>query len=221
MRKISTQLIYIGVLGQIIGSLFNFLHHAEQGKMVIIIGTGILFSGCIVKSFSPDKKLNKYWNGSLKTQIIWQRIGGISSIFLFIGIILLFLKVDGAPLLLIIGFTIFLFFFIAISFYANRTAIKGKQSSVEALLAVGLTVDELERYEGVYTNEGLPLKITITSREATLVAQVTGQSPCYLDAVDKNKFQYEEGGTVVEFDIDKREMILKQNGGYFPFIKEA
>jgi D-alanyl-D-alanine carboxypeptidase len=83
-----------------------------------------------------------------------------------------------------------------------------------------LTATDLDKYLGVYTSTQLPLKITITKDNSTLIAQATGQSSFPLDASEKDKFKFDPAGIIMEFEPEKNEMILKQGGGVFLFSKE-
>ena len=56
--------------------------------------------------------------------------------------------------------------------------------------------------------------------ENTLLAQATGQPAFPLDAISKNIFVYDKAGVEIEFKAETEEMILKQAGQEFIFIKE-
>lgn len=91
---------------------------------------------------------------------------------------------------------------------------------IPAFTIIQLTSTDLDKYLGTYTSKGVPLKITITKSGATLVAQATGQPSFELEATAKDTFQFEKAGVVLEFDPDKKEMVLKQRGVTFKFTKE-
>lgn len=82
------------------------------------------------------------------------------------------------------------------------------------------TSEELSKYLGVYASKQLPLKITITKNDKTLIAQATGQSSFALVATEKDTFKYDQAGIVLEFNPTNKTMILKQGGGIFNFNKE-
>jgi len=102
-----------------------------------------------------------------------------------------------------------------------RTTPIGTPVSLESLNSFSLTVADLDQYIGVYNNEKIPLKITITLVNDTLVSRATRQSAFYLEVIGKNEFKYPKRDIVLEFDPAKNELLLKQHGGYFPFIKET
>lgn len=79
---------------------------------------------------------------------------------------------------------------------------------------------DLDQYLGVYATNTLPLKITVTKEGHTLVAQATGQSSFPLEAIEKDRFQYEEAGIIMEFNPQEKTMLLHQGGGKFVFTKE-
>ncbi|HEX7492850.1 MAG TPA: peptidase, partial [Bacteroidales bacterium] len=74
-------------------------------------------------------------------------------------------------------------------------------------------------YLGEYTSTQIPLKITITKAQYSLFAQATGQSAFPLEAIDKDKFQFEQAGIEIDFNTARNEFTLKQGGGNFLFTK--
>lgn len=80
--------------------------------------------------------------------------------------------------------------------------------------------EDLDRYLGVYASKQIPLKITITKNDKTLIAQATGQSEFPLEAKEKDKFNFDQAGIVLEFNLTDKTMILKQGGQQITFTKE-
>ncbi len=80
--------------------------------------------------------------------------------------------------------------------------------------------EDLDSYLGVYVSEQIPLKISVTKDNATLIAQATGQSSFPLEATEKDKFKFDQAGVVLEFNPAEKSMVLKQGGGQFTFTKE-
>jgi CubicO group peptidase (beta-lactamase class C family) len=83
-----------------------------------------------------------------------------------------------------------------------------------------VTTEDLDKYLGVYSSKDIPLKITITKNDKTLIAQATGQPPFGLEATDKDKFKFDQAGVVMEFNPTDKKMILKQGGGTYNYTKE-
>ncbi|MBN2814880.1 MAG: beta-lactamase family protein, partial [Bacteroidales bacterium] len=79
---------------------------------------------------------------------------------------------------------------------------------------------DLEKYVGMYSSAQLPLKITVTRVNKTLIAQATGQSAFPLEATGKDVFAFEQAGVVMEFSPQENKMVLKQGGGKFDFKKD-
>ena len=77
---------------------------------------------------------------------------------------------------------------------------------------VSLKTEELDKYLGVYSSKQIPLKITVTKDNTTLIAQATGQSSFPLEATGKDKFQFDPAGIIMDFNPDKKEMTLNQGG---------
>lgn len=80
--------------------------------------------------------------------------------------------------------------------------------------------EDLDQYLGVYSSSQITLKITITKKNKTLIAQATGQASFPLEATDKDKFKFDQAGVVLDFNPADKTMILNQGGGQFTFTKE-
>jgi CubicO group peptidase (beta-lactamase class C family) len=80
--------------------------------------------------------------------------------------------------------------------------------------------EELDQYLGVYSSAQMPLKITITKNNTTLIAQATGQSSFPLDAASLNNFTFERAGIEMEFKPEAKQMVLKQGGAVYTFTKQ-
>lgn len=103
---------------------------------------------------------------------------------------------------------------------AVLSAIFNKPYDIPDFTTYKLTAEELQSYAGTYSSAQLPIKITITVQNGTLVAQATGQPALILTASEKDKFIYEAAGIVMEFNVQENSMVLKQSGGSFLFTKE-
>lgn len=85
---------------------------------------------------------------------------------------------------------------------------------------VNLTSEDLDKYLGVYSSSQLPIKLTVSKRDKTLVAQGTGQPSFDLEPSAENTFRFDAGGIILIFDPAKGTMTLKQGGGAFLMTKE-
>ena len=85
---------------------------------------------------------------------------------------------------------------------------------------VAVSTEVLDRYVGVYSPEGAPVKLTITRRGSTLYFQPPGeQSAVPLEATAQDKFKIDPG-VVFEFDAAKGQMTITRPGGTRVFTKE-
>lgn len=103
---------------------------------------------------------------------------------------------------------------------AVLSAIFDKAYEIPSFTEYQHTAEELEQFVGVYSSLQIPLKINVTKEENKLFAQATGQGAFPLEGTEKNKFQFEIAGIVMEFDPTENRMILYQGGGQFTFTKE-
>jgi len=86
--------------------------------------------------------------------------------------------------------------------------------------ALEVTSDELNKYLGTYSSPQLPIKIAITQKGNTLIAQGTVQPELPLVAAGIHIFQYEGVDLVLEFKPDENKMLLKQMGMTFEMTRE-
>ncbi|MFW0736236.1 serine hydrolase domain-containing protein [Flavobacterium sp. T12S277] len=85
---------------------------------------------------------------------------------------------------------------------------------------VAVTPAILDSYSGTYGSLQIPLKISISQKDNTLIAQATGQPSFPLEATATNAFKFDAAGIVLEFNSEKKEMTLKQGGKDYLFTKE-
>ncbi|MDD4847163.1 MAG: serine hydrolase [Bacteroidales bacterium] len=103
---------------------------------------------------------------------------------------------------------------------AILSAVYDKPYDIPDFSVYEVSSEDLDKYLGVYASEQLPLIITVTKDDKTLIAQATGQASFPLEATGKDKFQFDRAGIVLEFNPTMKTMILKQGGGEFVFTKE-
>lgn len=103
---------------------------------------------------------------------------------------------------------------------AVLSAVFNKPYDIPDFKIFNISSEELDKYLGVYTTKDLPLKLTITKAENTLIAQATGQQKLPLVARGKDVFAFDRAGIVLEFNPENQTIVLKQGGGEFLFTKE-
>ena len=102
---------------------------------------------------------------------------------------------------------------------AGLSAYFNKPFIIPSFKTITLKTEELDSFLGEYSSKDIPLKITITKDVATLIAQATGQSAFRLDALSENRFEFQAAGIILEFNVAKKEMTLKQGGREFLFTR--
>ena len=103
---------------------------------------------------------------------------------------------------------------------AVLSAVFDKPFDIPEFKSIELTSEVLDKYLGIYSSTEIPLKITITKGNKTLIAQATGQSSFPLEAISKHTFEFKQAGVVMEFNISTNGLILKQGGGQYSFTKD-
>ena len=84
---------------------------------------------------------------------------------------------------------------------------------------VTLTDEALNKFTGTYASPSFPLDISITVKEAKLMAQATGQSAFVLTAIDSNTFVFKAAGIELQFDTENDQMTLSQGGRTFTLTR--
>ncbi|NIG54899.1 beta-lactamase family protein [Chitinophaga sp. Cy-1792] len=102
----------------------------------------------------------------------------------------------------------------ALSCYYNR------DFNIPTFTSFTPAVATLDQYTGNYTSTALPLKIQVSRQGTRLLAQASGQQPFMLEAVSATTFHFDMAGIVLEFDAAKKQMILKQGGKEYIYVKE-
>ena len=90
----------------------------------------------------------------------------------------------------------------------------------DTLESVTLPSKELDKYEGAYTNEYIPFKITIFKKESTLMAQAEGQSAFPLDAYKDHTLKFDPAHIKIIFNTENKEMDFSQGNMKLKFKKE-
>ncbi|MDQ3750136.1 MAG: beta-lactamase family protein [Acidobacteriota bacterium] len=95
-----------------------------------------------------------------------------------------------------------------------------KPFTIPAFDTIEVSPEVLDKYVGVYSIPGVPVKSTVTRDDTTLFIQMTGQSAIPLEAMAQDKFGIESAGIVFEFNHAKNQMIQKRSGRERVFTKE-
>jgi D-alanyl-D-alanine carboxypeptidase len=95
-----------------------------------------------------------------------------------------------------------------------------KPFQIPTFETIAVSPDVLDKYVGVYSSPEIPVKFTITRKDATLYVQPGSQSAAPLEATAQNKFQILGGRVTFEFDAAKKQMIQKRGGPERVFTKE-
>lgn len=92
--------------------------------------------------------------------------------------------------------------------------------------AITLSPEELKLYEGEYSTQLAPIKISLTVKDAVLTGQVAGQPAFPLTPFSKTKFRFDPAKVVIEFDANDQGEVqytsftLNQMGQSIPFERE-
>ena len=82
------------------------------------------------------------------------------------------------------------------------------------------TVEILTDYLGVYSSPDLPMKITVTENNGTLVLEAEGQPALPVESEGGGEFSMEEAGLSIQFNAEKNGFKLDLGGQTFDLTKE-
>jgi D-alanyl-D-alanine carboxypeptidase len=97
---------------------------------------------------------------------------------------------------------------------------RNKPFTIPTFETFAVSTEVLDKYVGVYSSPGVPVKFTVTRNGATLLVQGGGGQSALLEATAADKFKIESADIVFEFDAAKNQMTLKRGGRETVFIKE-
>jgi hypothetical protein len=103
---------------------------------------------------------------------------------------------------------------------ALLSAVFDKPYDIPSIASFEVSSEELDQYVGTYSTTSLPVKISVRREGKQLLAQVTGQPSFPLEPTAKHKFEFIQAGVKMEFDPEKKSMILLQGAGKYSFTKE-
>jgi CubicO group peptidase (beta-lactamase class C family) len=103
---------------------------------------------------------------------------------------------------------------------AVLSAVFDKPFDIPSFTSFEVSTEELDQYVGTYSTTSLPVKISVRREGKLLLAQVTGQPSFPLEPTAKHKFEFNQAGVKMEFDPEKKSMILLQGAGKYVFKKE-
>ena len=103
---------------------------------------------------------------------------------------------------------------------AVLSAVYGQDFDIPEFSTYAVAAEDLDAYLGVYATDQIPLKVTVTKKGNTLIAQGSGQPPFALEATDRHKFKLDMVGAEFEFHPENNTMVVFQGGGQITFTKE-
>lgn len=103
---------------------------------------------------------------------------------------------------------------------AVLSAIYNRPYEIPEFSSSVVSSEDLDSYPGVYSSSQIPIKITITRKNNTLIGQGSGQASFPLEPAGKDKFKFDQADLVMEFNPASNTMILTQGGAKFEFKRE-
>ncbi len=85
---------------------------------------------------------------------------------------------------------------------------------------MALAIENIEPYLGIYSNAGIPIKISFIEKEGKLTAQATDQEPLDFKYIGKDVFINEKESLQLLFKPEEKKVVLTQAGQETEFMKE-
>lgn len=101
-----------------------------------------------------------------------------------------------------------------------RKILYNEPLETETLKPATLTPEQLDPYTGTYTNEDIPLTITVFRKDNVLMAQAEGQGAFPLDAYENHTFKFDAAQIKMIFKTEEKIMDFFQGGANFQFKKK-
>lgn len=98
---------------------------------------------------------------------------------------------------------------------AVMSEVFGQPYDIPSFDFVELSSEELDQYLGVYETADLPMDMTITKKENTLLLGLPGQSPGVLKAKGDHQFSITQYGVKIKFVPEENKMRFEQQGMAF------
>ena len=96
----------------------------------------------------------------------------------------------------------------------------GKQERLPEFKVYSADPATFDKYTGVYSSPGVPIKLTISKNGDRLFGQGEGQPPFPLEPSAKDEFKFEVAGIVIKFMPEKNQFTLNQGGSENLFTRE-
>jgi D-alanyl-D-alanine carboxypeptidase len=103
---------------------------------------------------------------------------------------------------------------------ALLAAVFGDEIEIPVFSNYSVDAADLEKYVGVYASPMIPMKLTFTIENNTLMAQGTNQPKFAVEAIALHNFKFEQARAEFIFKPTENTVILIQGGQAIPFIKE-
>lgn len=95
-----------------------------------------------------------------------------------------------------------------------------KPFSIPSFEVAVISTELLDKYVGIYSTPGAPVKFIIARDSTTLLLQIGDQPAIPLSPAGPDKFEIESPAILFEFDVEKKQMIQKRDGRQRVFTKE-
>lgn len=104
---------------------------------------------------------------------------------------------------------------------AVLSAVFNRNYKIPEFKTYTVKADELDKYLGKYTSTEIPFVIHIKKENDTLIANEKKFGDCRLIATDEDEFNFYKLGIVLEFNTEKKQLLLTQNGRTYKFVNSG
>ncbi|MDY0152043.1 MAG: serine hydrolase [Candidatus Cloacimonas sp.] len=83
-----------------------------------------------------------------------------------------------------------------------------------------IQITNIDKFIGHYSNQEIPMKMSISAMDGDLYAQADGQPKIHLDVIDSFRYECSNIDLVIDFSADGNSFTLKQGGESLIFVTE-
>jgi D-alanyl-D-alanine carboxypeptidase len=95
-----------------------------------------------------------------------------------------------------------------------------KPFDVPSFESLEVSTETLDKYIGVYGIAEAPVKFTVKRDGSKLLIEMTGRPAFVVEPITEDKFKIDSPPIEFDFDVAKKQMIMKRGGGEKIFTKE-
>ena len=224
LQQAVTTVFYFSIVICITGLILSISHIHKTGLQLMTFSLVGIICACMLNIFTPVDISKVILTPALyRLNMIIKTMANLGLICVILTLLLKINRYPGVEPVYITAIITLLSAIIAANYLTKNRYLPDTRKKYPLLNApIELTPSQLDNYTGIYYNEQLEMNITLAKNDTSMVltARVNDRKPFSLAALDKNIFNFDPAGIILEFIPDERKFILVQYGSHFPFMEK-